>query len=179
MVISTAYFPPVSYIEALRDGAMVEACENFQKHSPRNRARIMTASGVLTLSVPLVGGRGVRGGIKEIQVDNNEAFAREHLKSVVTAYRSAPYFEHYIDGIEKLISEKYRFLFDKNCAITEYFLRLFKLPSTLSFTTEFCGTVEPNYDQGAYYQVFSDRQPFVENLSILDYLFCCGARFQR
>ncbi len=173
MIISTAYFPPISHILALRDGAIVEAKENFQKHSVRNRAEIMTATGVQCLSVPIVGGRGVRAPISEVRIDHSEPFQREHLRSVFTAYRSAPYFEHFIDRIEPLFTLNEKFLLDYNTRILQEILSILRIDIEVRYTEEFIGVnkcsepvVEP------YFQVFSDRQPFIGNLSILDSIFC-------
>ena len=76
-LLSTAYFPPVSYFAAIaqemegliKKGASrknilptplsssvvyIEACENYQKQSYRNRCRFYGADGVQTLSFPIL-----------------------------------------------------------------------------------------------------------------------------
>lgn len=174
MILHTSYFPPIDDFAALlHNDTLIEAHETFQKRSSRNRCEIMTASGVQTLSVPIIGGRGVRLPIREVRVDHSEKFASQHLKAIHTAYRSAPYFEHFIDKIEPLFSLSDNFLFDMNCRITEELLAILKHPRSLSFTEEFtgCTTPEPHCRE-PYYQVFSDRQSYAKNLSILDWLFC-------
>ncbi len=176
MIISTAYFPPINHIGALiQEDTFIEAHENFQKHSERNRAKIMTATGVQTLSVPVVGGRGIRRSIRDVEVDYRENFQSQHLKSIMTAYRSAPYYEHFFDKIEPLFSINEKYLFDLNCRITESLLTILKQKSELRFTDDFAGAQTPNkYSETPYYQVFSDRVPFAENLSVLDWIFCNG-----
>ncbi len=176
ITISTAYFPPIDHFAALANGtAVVERHENFQKHSVRNRARIMTATGVQTLSVPVVGGRGVRLPITQVEVDYSTNFQREHKRAITTAYRSAPYFEHFWDKIEPLLETKERFLIDFNTYITQQLLKILKQPASLETTTEFCGAVTPpTFSDTPYFQVFGDRQPFIPNLSIMDWIFCNG-----
>ncbi len=175
MILHTAYFPPLSHFEALATGeATIEANESFQKRSTRNRAEIMTADGVKLLPVPIVGGRSVRQPIRDVEVDYTENFGRVHLRSIVTAYRSAPYFDHFFDKIEPLFSLKPKYLFDLNCQITESLLNTLKLPGELRFTEEFIGADVPRVHSAPYYQTFSHLHPFAPNLSILDYLFCCG-----
>lgn len=173
MVISTAYFPPIGAMELLARGeAVIEAHENFQKHSLRNRASVMTAHGVRLLTVPVVGGRNVRCPIREVEIDYTLPFAREHLRTIMTAYRSAAYYEHYIDRIEPLFSLREKYLFDLNCRVTESLLSILKSNSPLRFSDEFVGAqAMPAMSVEPYFQLFSDRQPFAADLSILDYLF--------
>ena len=80
-LLSTAYFPPVSYFAAIaqemegliRQGVSrknilptplsssvmyIEACENYQKQSYRNRCRFYGADGVQTLSFPILHSNG-------------------------------------------------------------------------------------------------------------------------
>lgn len=160
-------------MERLAKGeASIEAHETFQKHSPRNRAQVMTADGVRLLTVPVVGGRNVRCAVREVKIDYTLPFQREHLRTIMTAYRSAAYFEHYIDRIEPLIWLREKYLFDLNCTIAERLLEILKSPAKLTLTEKFVGAQPmPEMSIEPYFQVFSDRQPFVPNLSILDYLF--------
>ncbi|MFI3287764.1 MAG: WbqC family protein [Rikenellaceae bacterium] len=176
MILSTAYFPPIQYIETLKeDSTIIEAHETFQKRSYRNRCDIMTATGIQRLSVPIIGGRGVRLPIREVEVDHSEKFASQHLKSIHTAYRSAPYFEHFIDKIEPLFLFSDKYLFDMNQRITQGILEILKVNTPIVLTENFTGCdTPPIYSRGEYYQVFSERQPFVPNLSILDWIFCNG-----
>lgn len=176
MIISTAYFAPIAAIEAIARGqAVIEAHETFQKHSHRNRAAVMTADGVRLLSVPVIGGRGIRKPIREVEIDYTLPFQREHLRTITAAYRSAAYYEHFIDRIEPLFALRERYLFDLNCRITEELLSILKIDAPLLFTKQFEGTQPmPEMSVAPYFQVFSDRQPFAANLSILDYLFNNG-----
>lgn len=178
MVVSTSYFPSIQSIAAIADGALIQARESFQKHSDRNRCRVMTSQGVKLLTVPIVGGRGVRASIDQVEVDYSLPFQREHLRTITTAYRSAAYYDHFIEQVEPLFSIQERYLFDLNCRITEELLRILRLDSSLHFTEQF-GTVcplAPPSERSAtpYFQVFADRQPFAPNLSVLDWIFCCG-----
>ncbi len=153
----------------------MEAHENFQKHSPRSRARIMTADGVKQLSVPIVGGRGIRSAIGEVRVDYSEPFQRTHLRTIRSAYASAPYFDHFFPLIEPLFALREERLIDLNSQITERLLEILRLPqSSLLYTSQFTGTQHPEQKTAPYYQVFSHLHPFAPNLSVLDYLFCCG-----
>ena len=89
-LLTTAYFPPVSYFAAMaqemsglidRQGGggsselspsvvYIEACENYQKQSYRNRCRFYAADGVQALTFPVVHQGGTHKlPISEIKVD--------------------------------------------------------------------------------------------------------------
>ncbi len=176
MIISTTYFAPINHFAALSSGeAIIEAHETFQKHSPRNRAKIMTADGVKLLTVPLVGGRGVRVPITKAEVDYSTNFQREQWRTIVSAYRSSPYWDHFSERIETLFELRPKYLFELNNQITKELLKILKFNVELRFTNSFNGVVEPPiFNDKPYFQVFGDRQPFAANLSILDWIFCNG-----
>lgn len=177
MVISSSYFGSVALWEAigLQGEITVEANENFQKQSFRSQSKIITASGVRTLSVPTVHCSGRKIPIKDVLIDYATPWQREHIRTIVAAYASAPYYDHFIGKIEPLFRGKERFLFDLNLSTFETVKNILKLDFTLGFTQQYCAEpliLVPPREQ--YYQVFSDRQPFAANLSILDAIFCLG-----
>ena len=66
MLLSTAYFPPVEYFAKIAEGfslspdsvkpsvIYIEACENYQKQSYRNRCRFYAENGVQNLTFPII-----------------------------------------------------------------------------------------------------------------------------
>ena len=58
ILVNTAYFPPIQYFSEIKNCSeiLVEQHESYGKQSYRNRCDIMTANGVMTLSVPVVKG---------------------------------------------------------------------------------------------------------------------------
>ena len=54
-LLTTAYFPPIAYFSCLKKAEVtyIEQYENFGKQSYRNRCEIMTANGVIALTVPV------------------------------------------------------------------------------------------------------------------------------
>lgn len=176
MVLSTTYFPSIAWIEAHATGEVqIEACENFQKQTSRNRCRIMTANGVERLVVPIIHNGGAKIPIREARVDYTMPWQRTHARAVMSAYRSSPYWEHFSDRIMPLFELRHTFLFDLNCQITEQLLSILKTDSPLVFTEQFRGAQEPpTITHAEYYQVFSERLPFEANLSVIDAIFCEG-----
>ena len=71
-LLSIAYFPPVEYFVLLAKYSVIqiEACENYQKQSYRNRCKIYAADGPQALNVPVVHENGTfKFPITKIKVD--------------------------------------------------------------------------------------------------------------
>lgn len=195
VILSTAYFPPIQYISKIfhAENIDLEVMENFGKQSYRNRCEIMTANGPLTLTVP-VDNANSGMPIKEMKINYVTPWQRLHLKGIKTAYTAAPYFDYFIDEIAPIFERKERWLLDLNQITLETILEFLKIRKTITPTTEFIKEYpteiadfrngihpkishripDPNFTAIPYRQVFSDKQPFAPNMSILDLLFCEG-----
>lgn len=202
MLIYTAYLGNLQYFSKLTSGvAQIEACENFQKQSYRNRAEIMTASGLQTLTVPVVWRHGEKMPIREVRIDYTEPWQREHWRTLRAAYAAAPYFDHYAEKLEPFYDHSTyapQTLWQLNDDLTRLLISLLGLPDLPTFTTDY--TLPASLDQAVevgdfrevishkprlqrsdagfcapeYYQVFLDRTPFLPNLSVVDLLLCEG-----
>lgn len=180
MVLSTAYFPPISYISLLRRGDVaLEGCENYQKQSWRNRACILTAGGVEPLQVPVVHEGGTfRHPIREIRVDWSKDWMIRHQRALDSAYNSSAYFEHYRDELYRVMDRRPDTLWELNCSLLEFVLDRLGM-SMPAVTEDFCGEyadIHPKhpdafYREVPYFQVFAAKYGFVPNLSVLDLLF--------
>jgi hypothetical protein len=190
--LTTAYFGPISYFKLIPvDGTVnMEACENYEKQSWRNRCRILAANGVMELSIPILKGRSRNQPIRDIRIDYHQNWQKLHYKSVESAYRHSPFYEFLIDDLSPFWTRKEEFLFDYNLKITEVILGLLQNPSRICLTEMFSEPgnygemdyryrLHPKKNEGTgetpvpYHQVFSDRFGFVPDLSILDWIFNC------
>ncbi len=195
VILSTAYFPPIQYISKIfrAEKIELEVMENFSKQSYRNRCEIMTANGILPLTVPV---DHANSGlpIKEMKINYIKPWQRLHIKGIKTAYTAAPYFDYFFDEIAPIFERKDKWLLDLNEAALETILELLKIKKSIVETTDFIKEYsteiadfrngihpkpahriqDPEFTAIPYRQVFSDKQPFAPNLSILDLLFCKG-----
>lgn len=221
-LLSTAYFPPVSYFAAIaqemegliKKGArrknilptplsssvvFIEACENYQKQSYRNRCRFYGADGVQTLSFPILHENGTHKNlISEVKIDYSKPWVLQHKRAIISAYGTSAYFEYYQDELFAILDSQPEKLIDLNTALLDFFLQKIGLKAEINMTSEFStdGTVatdsghiqcedlreiihpkRPNNILGSlelekpYFQVFSQKHGFKSDLSIMDLLF--------
>ena len=88
ILINTAYFPPVQYFTKVNNCTeiWIEQYESYGKQSYRNRCDIMTANGVMTLSVPVVKGSSIKILTKDVLVDYSTNWQKLHFKGIESAY---------------------------------------------------------------------------------------------
>jgi hypothetical protein len=178
--LHTAYFPPISWFSRLWSQAAValEACENYQKGSVRNRCHIAGPNGEQMLSVPLVKGKHQRTPIREVRIAYDEPWQRQHWRSIRTAYGNAPFFEHYADGLAPFFERRYPFLFDLNLEVVQFFIQKTGWRGEVLFSEKYApqllGSWELPRSSTRYPQVFEEKHGFLPDLSMLDLLLCCG-----
>lgn len=195
----SAYFAPIEYYSLLYNcqNIVIEQYENYIKQSYRNRCFILSANGQMALSVPVEASGRRKCLIKDIRIAEHGNWRHLHWNALISAYNSTPYFEYYEDEFRPFFEKKYDFLFDFNEEIRETICRLLEI-DTLSVTYtdsylsdiegyDFRNTISPKKERiednsffvpVPYYQVFSFRYGFTENLSIVDLLFNMGNESQ-
>lgn len=178
----------------------IEACENYQKQSYRNRCRFYAADGVQALSFPIVHEGGTHKlPVSEIKVDYSTPWLQQHERAIVSAYRTSAYFEYYQDELFEILESRPERLIDLNMSLLRFFIDKTGLAVDLRMTDEYCrdGVIEDSEgtlikcddlrevihpkrinsilsDMGLekpYFQVFSRKYGFKPDLSIMDLLF--------
>jgi len=194
LILSTAYLPPLEYWAAIMQYSelVIEAHENYQKQSYRNRCRILGPNGIQDLNIPIAKSGEKKTPIAEVQIYDDALWQKIHWKSIETAYNSSPFFLYYADYFEDLYKQKQRGLFDFNKGIIESIFEILELNQKLSFTESYIKDYDDATDlrdgihpkkktafqeqckNTPYIQVFSERHGFIPNLSILDLIFNMG-----
>ncbi len=195
-LLSTAYLGPVQYYTKLMKykKVFIEAEENFQKQSYRNRCIILAANGILSLTIPVTKDQP-KVKTKDIKIDNSLNWQNQHWTSIESAYSSSPFFEFFMDDFQVFYEKKYQFLLDFNMEIQQFILHQLEIETELALSTSYTGnapdcmtdfreTIHPkkrmqkrdqDFNPHFYYQVFGDKFGFVPNLSIIDLLFNEGS----
>ncbi len=186
-ILPSSYLPPISYFARLiSTPCIIDLGEHYIKRTLRNRCRIMTAQGVMELTIPVKKANRPCSPMRSMEIDNSKRWQHQHWVSILSAYRSSPYFEHYAPYIEPLYKREWHYLIEFNEALTTLIIKLLQLKVELTTSTEYIDSTPEDCDlrpKGAhlslppceeYIQVFSDREPFEPNISVLDLLFCEG-----
>jgi WbqC-like protein len=193
-IIELQYLPqPLYFALLLQEPALkIEAHEHFVKQTYRNRCRILTANGVDDLSIPVIGA-GKKILIKDIKIDYKQKWLNRHWRAILSAYGKAPFFEYYADDFFSTYRKKHKFLFDLSYELLTQCLDFLQFDIAINFTNSYQALsnspkndlrskispkVNPNYlgayKQVTYQQVFGNN--FVDNLSVIDLIFCEGPR---
>lgn len=127
VLLSIAYAAPVEYFHFLvkNNNCKLEANENYQKQSFRNRCHILSAQGIQKLNIPVEHNKS--SFIRDIKISYQENWQRQHWRSINTCYRSSPYFLFYDYLFVEFYNKKEKFLFDFNYSILNVFCKLLKI----------------------------------------------------
>lgn len=187
VILPSVYLPSVEYVaRLLREECIIDLGENYIKRSQRNRGLILSANGVMQLSVHVENGNRPRQPMRDIKIDYSKRWQHQHWVSILSAYKSSPYFDHYAPYLEPFYHREWRYLVDYNMEYLQTLLRLLGAKHDLSYSEQYVEAaasdldLRPKYNEGStfvaepYVQVFADRMPFAANLSVLDLLLCEG-----
>lgn len=187
ILIHPTYFPNLAHFIAIAnsDEVVLEMDDNFLKQTYRNRTYIYGANGKLGLNIPVIHSQKNRQKYRDVKIYNQDKWQSLHWKSLLSAYRTSPFFEYYEDDLQPLFTEKAEFLLDFNLKCFETICDCLQLEVTTSKTETYQKTFEgktdlrhlvnakkeATYNFETYTQVFSNKHGFIPNLSILDLLF--------
>ncbi len=190
MIAPISIVPPIALVKAACQSGtwLIELHENYQKQSIRNRYHILSPNGIQTLTIDIIGQKGEKIPSPEIRIDHSKTWLRNHIRSIKTAYGSAPFFDFYIDDVKDLLSYPASTLGEFHKKSLDTWLDLLQISPKIVFTSSFIKENKPpdfrervkNNEQNfgvktpPYVQVFADRFDFVPNLSVLDLLFNLG-----
>jgi len=191
VILTPSYLAPISYYRQLNNSpVIVEACCNYQKQSYRNRCKIATEAGVMTLSIPIDKPSG-KVLTRDVRISSHDNWQHLHWTAIFSAYQSSPYFEYYSDELRPFYEpNRYKYLYDFNIELQNTICSLLNITPKIEYSTEYiqpqAGDTDlrekihpkqPIFEQEKllpYYQVFSKRHGFIPDLSILDLLFNMG-----
>lgn len=206
VLLTSAYCAPVEYYAAIASQArltpqgcqpcdvFLEAHENYQKQSWRNRCRIYSSQGALDLGYPIVHVNGSHNGIliTDVRVDWSTPWVERHITAIDSAYKNSAFYDYYRDEFVAVMKSKPDTLWDFNLSLMRFFLDKLGIPANIRPTSDYglCPGEESAWDCRStihpkkpndiisslglpkeYFQVFSPQRGFLEGLSIMDLLF--------
>ncbi len=192
-ILPSTYLGSVEwYAHILRDECIIDLHENYIKRSERNRGRIVTAGGVMDLTVNIRHANRPRTPMRDVRIDYSKRWQHQHWIAMVSAYKSSPFFDFYAERFEPFYSKHYEFLVDYNAEIIDTTLLLLGVNALPRTSETYVEAAEGDCDLRAkssvrseqknsptfyaepYIQVFSQSLPFAANLSVIDLLFAEG-----
>ena len=185
ILVQPSYFASISTYVAIANASKVsfEINDNFQKQTNRNRMYIYSPNGLQMLNVPIKHSGEIHQKTKDIRIENDFNWQKQHFKSLEAAYRSSPFFEYFEDQLLPIFTKKHTFLLDLNFETTSFIYSSLRLNNVFLKTTEylqisaetdFRNLVNGKKDTAtftAYPQVFQEKVGFLNNLSVLDLIF--------
>jgi hypothetical protein len=185
ILIYPTYFPSISHYIAMinADSITFEVEDTFQKQTNRNRMYIYSPNGIQMLNIS-VKHDSTKANFKDIKIDNQYNWQKNHFKSLEAAYKNSPFYEYFVDDLRPLFEKKHEFMLDLNFEIFKLVNEALGISIPFEKTTEYFHQVTDKTDfrylvNGKkdktqiepYTQVFDDKHGFLNNLSILDLLF--------
>ena len=195
VILSSLYNAPIQYYSKLlfKQSIVLDVYENYVKQTYRNRCVIYSADGPMSLSIPVNYSSSLKEVMKDITISYQSNWIHLHWNAIVSAYNSTPFFEYYRDDFECIYRKKNKYLLDFNNDLLDVTLKYLKLKNTdISYSASFCDNIDNSsldyrniivpkkdlidstFSMKPYYQAFSGKHGFLENLSILDLLFNMG-----
>jgi hypothetical protein len=187
-LLSSAYFACFEFYHCFKtyEEVYVELYESYTKQTYRNRCEILGANGKQILTVPVKAPNHTL--MKDVLIDNTASWQKQHIRSICSAYGSAPYFIYYDYLIFPVLEKPYKYLIDLNLELTDLMLgfmgskkeikkseRFEKSPENI---VDLRNTFSPKKASGftypPYSQVFDEKFGFTSGLSVLDGLFNLG-----
>ena len=188
ILLHPSYFPNIGTFSSIAQNEVVlEIQDNYQKQTYRNRCYVCNDLGKHILSIPIkhVGGEEGRQKYKDVRIENDYEWQRQHWRTLQTAYRTSPFFEFYEDDFAPLFENQQQFLLDFNLKTIEIICNCLQIAMPgekteryETISSQFVDArflIKRKFDLNVsfqeYNQVFGDRHGFVPNTSVLDLLF--------
>ena len=186
-ILPLAYLGNVQWFaHLLADDCVIDIDEYYIKQSYRNRTVIAAANGLMPLTVQVANANRPRMKMRDVRIDYSKRWQHQHWVSILSAYKSSPYFDHYAEELEPFYRREWCYLVDYNMDYLQTLLRLLGAKCEVRLSEQYVEAeqgdldLRPKHNEGStfvaepYFQVFSDRMPFEANLSVLDLLMCEG-----
>jgi hypothetical protein len=193
-IISAMYFGPVELYRILAGSpkVIVDVGEHYERQSYRTRTSIIGPNGVQDLVVQIARRSGEKMPMHTVGLSYAETWPQQHLHAIRSAYGKTPWYIHFIDAIEDLLTTRHERLIDLSLASMRLCLGWLRLPTILEISEVHAEAIPgehidlrtvlhpkralPTVLEPAppYPQVFADRHGSRPRMCVLDLLCNCG-----
>jgi hypothetical protein len=138
VILQPGYLPWLGFFDLMFKADVFVILDDVQytKRDWRSRNRIKTTDGVIWLTVPVraKGSRDKR--IKDIEIDNAQDWARKHIRSIATFYKSARFYGEVMPVIERIYKKEFKYLIDLDLALTFEICQFLSLEREIVFSSK-------------------------------------------
>ncbi len=121
VVLQPGYLPWLGFFDQMRKSDVFVLYDDvqFDKGGWRNRNRIRCSSGARWLTVPVITKGRHPQRIIDVEINNRQAWASDHLGSLRHCYSRAPYLDRYLPELEQLLCRQWDLLVELDIALIE------------------------------------------------------------
>ena len=181
------------YAAALKAGTLLVDLDERRlplRHS-HHRYRVDGPNGLQTLTVPLVGAtNNMMTPLRDVLISEHGDWRRLHWGALYSAYGRSPYFDYVADDLSRVIHGSQRYLHEFNRQMHEVIVDFMDLPLVTRYLEQGGDVAAADEDMRgrigmkkpdalpisnvAYYQMWTGRDGFQADLSILDLMMNMG-----
>lgn len=193
LFIELQYLPCIQYFAYLSsfDEILIDPDDIYLKQTYRNRCRINGVNNIENLIIPIKKASKNKLLTRNVEIDYNQKWLSKHIRAIKSAYGKAPFFEYYADELFEIYNKKSSHLLNLNKALLTKCLEIMDFDLKINYFNNLDEkekndvldaknevnpkksiTENPFFTSVNYFQVFGSN--FVDNLSIIDLIFCEG-----
>jgi hypothetical protein len=131
------YIPWLGFFDKITKSDYFVFLDNVQykEREYQNRNKIRTQMGSIWLSVPVISKGQGRQVIRDVLIDNEVDWRKQHLRSLETWYAKAEYFKVYHKFFQETYSKDWEKLSELNINIISFFLKELGINTKIVFET--------------------------------------------
>lgn len=189
-ILSAFYFGSVEHYRLLAryPKVIIDIGEHYERQSYRTRTRIVGPNGVQDLNVQIMRDHGKKMPMCDVGLSYVESWPQQHLHAIRSAYGNTPWFIHYIDEIEAVVTKRAERLVELDLATIRLGLKWLGIPTELDVRDRYVeidaederyldlrSSFQPKRPLpnaveaiSSYPQAFSERHGFVPRMSVID-----------
>lgn len=189
-ILSAFYFGSVEHYGLLAryPKVILDIGEHYERQSYRTRTRIVGPNGVQDLNVQISRDHGNKMPMRDVGLSYVESWPQQHIHAIRSAYGNAPWFIHYIDEIEAVVTKRAERLVELDLSTIRLAMKWLGISTELVVMDQYV-EVEPDDERYldlrssfqpkrplpnaveaiiSYPQAFSERHGFVPRTSVID-----------